>query len=410
MSKKRLLLIIGVVIVVLIFGIFTYLNVSPVTVDDEFIDEEVLVQKVTEQTLDETILVTGKIVPEDEQKVYADMEFGEIKQFKVEENSKVKAGDTLFTYDGSQLESEFNAAIRARDMVQNNVKAVEHQISQLAKQIETMKKIDEDVSELEIEKSQLTLELENVKAEVGGAQAEINDLQKQKEALTVKSTIAGTVVKVNKNSERTEEGHSEPIIHIVSSEPFKVIGTMSEFDTVKIKPEQEVIIRPKVFKDQEWNGVVESVSQFPTDDGSGEMDMYAGDSNVTMYPFKVAITDDTKELRQGFHVSLEVNIGGDEKKVAIPHSSLVDNMMGIDEEDVEMMDDMSSEDDNFMDESSYVYVLVDGMLEQRDIEIGNMNDEYVEIKSGVKVGELIVINPNFEMYDGMEVTSYDEVE
>ena len=39
-----------------------------------------------------------------------------------------------------------------------------------------------------------------------------------------------------------------------------------------------------------------------------------------------------------------------------------------------------------------------------------MNDEFVEIKSGVDIGELVVITPNFDMYDGMEVTSYDEVE
>ena len=44
---------------------------------------------------------------------------------------------------------------------------------------------------------------------------------------------------------------------------------MSEFDSVKIQVEQAVVIRPKVYKDREWNGVVESVSQFPNEDGTG---------------------------------------------------------------------------------------------------------------------------------------------
>lgn len=391
-------------------------------------DMEILVQKVTEETMDETILVTGKIVAENEQKVYAEPENGEIKEFKVEENATVKAGDTLFVYDGTKLDNEFNAAVRNRNMLENNTKAIQNQLNQLTKQIEQMKKVkesgkdsseedgvfitDEDIRNLELEKSQLALEIENSKAEVAAAQAEINEIDGQKKALSVKSKMDGTVVKVNKNLERTEEGMAEPVVHIISDEPFKVIGTMSEFDSVKIKAGQDVAIKPKVFKDKEWKGEVESVSEFPTEDGMGEMDMYSGgDMNVTMYPFKVNITDDTKDLRQGYHVSLEVNIGGDDKKLVVPHMALLDDMMmGMEEEENEMMDDMFGMDEGFMEASPFVYVLVDGVLERRDVETGNMNDEFVEIKEGVELGELVVTTPTIEMYDGMEVASYDEVE
>lgn len=391
-------------------------------------DMEILVQKVTEETMDETILVTGKIVAENEQKVYAEPENGEIKEFKVEENATVKAGDTLFVYDGTKLDNEFNAAVRNRNMLENNTKAIQNQLNQLTKQIEQMKKVkesgkdsseedgvfitDEDIRNLELEKSQLALEIENSKAEVAAAQAEINEIDGQKKALSVKSKMDGTVVKVNKNLERTEEGMAEPVVHIISDEPFKVIGTMSEFDSVKIKAGQDVVIKPKVFKDKEWKGEVESVSEFPTEDGMGEMDMFGGgDMNVTMYPFKVNITDDTKDLRQGYHVSLEVNIGGDDKKLVVPHMALLDDMMmGMEEEENEMMDDMFGMDEGFMEASPFVYVLVDGVLERRDVETGNMNDEFVEIKEGVELGELVVTTPTIEMYDGMEVASYDEVE
>lgn len=391
-------------------------------------DMEILVQKVTEEKMDETILVTGKIVAENEQKVYAEPENGEIKEFKVEENATVKAGDTLFVYDGTKLDNEFNAAVRNRNMLENNTKAIQNQLNQLTKQIEQMKKVkesgkdsseeegvfvtDEDIRNLELEKSQLALEIENSKAEVAAAQAEINEIDGQKKALSVKSKMDGTVVKVNKNLERTEEGMTEPVIHIISNEPFKVIGTMSEFDSVKIKAGQDVAIKPKVFKDKKWKGEVESVSEFPTEDGMDEMDMYdGGDMNVTMYPFKVTITDDTKDLRQGFHVSLEVNIGSDEKKLVVPHMALLDDMMmEMEEEENEMMDDMFGMDEGFMDDSPFVYVLVDGVLERRDVETGNMNDEFVEIKEGVELGELVVTTPTIEMYDGMEVASYDEVE
>lgn len=428
MSKKKIWISIGVITVIAIMLVIFIMKGRASSVDMVNPEEmEILVQKVAEEELDETILVTGQIVPENEQKIYAEPENGEIKEFKVEENKNIKKGDTLFTYDGEKLQNELNAAVRARDMVKNSTSAIQNQISQLNKEIEQMKKemkasqseeegvfiTKEDIRQLEIEKNQLVLEAENSKAEEAAAQAEINELDKEKQALTVKSKMSGTVVKLNKNLERTEDGMTEPVVHIVSDEPFKVIGTMSEFDTVKIKEKQKVIVRPKVYKDREWKGSVESVSEYPTDDATGEMDMYGGESNVTMYPFKVAITDDTKDLRQGFHVSLEVNVGGDKKKVVVPHMAILDDMMMGMEEDEEfnVMDEMfDSGEMEMMDESPYVFVLVDGVLERRDIETGEMNDEFVEVISGVELGELVVISPEFEMYDGMEVASYDEVE
>jgi multidrug efflux pump subunit AcrA (membrane-fusion protein) len=164
---------------------------------------------------------------------------------------------------------------------------------------------------------------------------------------------------------------------------------MSEFDTVKIKEGQPVIIRPKVFKDREWKGAVESVSQFPNAEGGGGEGFEGGGGagNVTMYPFKVTITDDTTELRQGFHVSLEIKAGDSTKKVAIPHPALIDEA-GI----------------------KIVYILKDGILERREVQTGVMNDAFIEVTSGITPGELVVLTPTEAMHDGMEVTAYDEVE
>ena len=225
-----------------------------------------------------------------------------------------------------------------------------------------------DVNALAAEKVQLEIQYEGTKSEITSAQEQINELDTLIKEMVVVSKIDGIVVKVDQNIAKTETGSTDPAIHIISSGPFKVIGTMSEFDTVKIQTDQAVVIRPKVFKDKEWNGVVESVSQFPNEEG-GE-DYGGGGGNVTMYPFKVSITDDTSELRQGFHVSLEINVGGNEKSLVVPHMALLDE-----------------------GDSTAVFVLVDGFLERREVQTGAMNDEYIEITEGVELGELVVIAP-----------------
>ena len=65
-----------------------------------------------------------------------------------------------------------------------------------------------------------------------------------------------------------------------------------------------------------------------------------------------------------------------------------------------------------LDESGIAicYVLVEGMLERREVKTGSMNDEFIQVIEGVKKDELVVIVPCEEMHDGMEVASFDEIE
>jgi HlyD family secretion protein len=407
-KKKVWIWVAAIVGILVIAGTGTYLyaktGTAPVSNDSGIM--RVSVQKVSEQELVESILVTGKIVPESEQKVFLEPEKGEISEFKVAENQAVKAGDPLVVYDSSKIDSELKKAIREKELLQSRGKTEQSQIADITKRLaEAKKKMEtqgteteepteglltqEDVNQLSNEKVQQEMQYESTKSEITSAEDRIKELNAQKNEMTIVSKMDGIIVKVNQNVANTEAGAAEPVIHIISSQPYKVIGSMSEFDTVKIKEGQPVIIRPKVFKDREWTGAVESVSQFPNAEGGGGEGFEGGGGagNVTMYPFKVVITDDTSELRQGFHVSLEIKAGDSTKKIAIPHPALIDEA-GI----------------------KIVYILKDGILERREVQTGVMNDAFIEVTSGVTPGELVVLTPTGEMHDGMEVTSYDEVE
>ncbi|MDF2788689.1 MAG: transporter substrate-binding protein [Neobacillus sp.] len=408
--KKKVWIWVAVIVGILLIastGTYLYAKTGTEPVNNDSGVMSISVQKVSEQELVESILVTGKIVPESEQKVFLEPEKGEISEFKVAENQAVKAGDPLLIYDSSKIDIELNRAVREKELLQSRGKTEQNQIADITKRLADAKKkletqgtgteeeaaegllTQEDVNQLANEKVQQEMQYESTKTEITSAEDRIKELNAQKNEMTIVSKMDGIIVKINQNVANTEAGAAEPVIHIISSQPYKVIGSMSEFDTVKIKEGQPVIIRPKVFKDREWNGAVESVSQFPNaDGGSGEgFEGGGGAGNVTMYPFKVVITDDTSELRQGFHVSLEIKAGDSTKKIAIPHPALIDEA-GI----------------------KIVYVLKDGTLERREVQTGVMNDAFIEITSGVTPGELVVLTPTGEMHDGMEVTSYDEVE
>ena len=389
MSKTKKI-VLGIIIGLLIIAgiVFAVLKLKSNNEGLEDFDEPLMTEPVAKQELGETILVTGKIIPTDEQKVFAEAENGEIKEFLVKENQQVKAGTPLFAYDATKVNNEYTKAVRARDLTTSRLNITVNELGAARKQLTDMKK-NPELSKAELNAAakeivSLEMEVENIKGEISSAQETINDLAATKEKMVVKSKIDGIIVKINKNLEPSENGSSEPIVHIISSGPFKVIGSMSEFDTVKIKQDQPVIIRPKVFKDRTWNGTIESVSHFPGGEGGGDEMGGGGGGNVTMYPFKVAITDDTSELRQGFHVSLEINVSDLEQseQLAIPHMAI-----DIDENGEE-----------------FVYVLTaDNILEKRAIVLGDSSDEFAGIAEGLEEGELVVINPYIVAQKNLEV-------
>ncbi|MFC4321709.1 efflux RND transporter periplasmic adaptor subunit [Litchfieldia salsa] len=401
MKKKLWIWIVSIIGLLLIVGGVTYyVKGKSAEVASNGIEQvHVTVQKASERELIESILVTGKIVPENEQKVFLEPDKGSISEYKVVENQAVKAGEPLFFYDSSKIDREFTRAVRQRDLTKSRGKTEQDQISEINKRIaEAKKKVEsgegtpDEVNLLKAEKVQLEIQYEATKAEIATAQDEINEIATRKKEMVVVSKIDGIVVKVNQNVAQAEAGTPEPIVHVISSQPYKVIGTMSEFDAVKIKQGQPVIIRPKVYKDREWKGTVETVSQFPNEDGASGAEFAGGGGqggNVTMYPFKVAITDDTSELRQGFHVSLEIQVKLNEsdKTLVIPHTALM-NEGGVD----------------------VAYILADGKLSRREVQTGGMSDEWIEVIGGVNLAEQVIITPYEGMYDGMEVVSYDEVE
>ena len=131
MKKKVWIWVIAILVVLGIAAaiIWSLNNKKVHMMDDELGEMSTLVQKASEELLTESILVTGKIVPEGEQKVFLEPEKGEVLEYKVTENQQVLAGDVLFEYDSSKLKVEYGKAIRERDLIQKRAKIEQSQIA-----------------------------------------------------------------------------------------------------------------------------------------------------------------------------------------------------------------------------------------------------------------------------------------
>ena len=106
MKRKKVWITIASIVGILAIAaaITFFLKEKNANMANSEIQEEmaITVQKAIEQELTETILVTGEIVPESEQKVFIEPDKGEIIEYKVAENQTVKAGEPLFLYDSAK--------------------------------------------------------------------------------------------------------------------------------------------------------------------------------------------------------------------------------------------------------------------------------------------------------------------
>ena len=151
MTKKKWLWI-GSIFILLVIGliIFFFKNSEAKMVGNDLNEMGITVQKASNQELSESILVTGKIVPESEQKLYWESEKGEIIEFKVEENQIVSAGDPLFVYDSSNIDTEYNKVVRERDLLKSRGKTEQKQIADFNNRIaDAKKKLDSQNNDLE---------------------------------------------------------------------------------------------------------------------------------------------------------------------------------------------------------------------------------------------------------------------
>ncbi|MEI3613444.1 hypothetical protein [Pseudogracilibacillus sp. SO30301A] len=83
-KKTKIFIGVGVLTLVIVMAAIYVFKGRVATVDQVAPKEmEVFVQKITKEKMDESILVTGKIVAENEQKVYGEPESGDIKEFKI---------------------------------------------------------------------------------------------------------------------------------------------------------------------------------------------------------------------------------------------------------------------------------------------------------------------------------------
>ena len=360
---------ITVVVVIIIAG-FIGLNVWKNTEENQLAVE---VTTLTEETLTETMITPGTLKLAEQQTIFYTPEKGEIAEIFVQEGDDVQEGTPLLRYENRQLELEMKQKelqIRSGHLQLNDIREKHKTLDQKLEEDEENEQLQAEHDQVKLEQQQANIELEQLLLQKESLEQQIADLE-------VKSDIEGKVIEVNEQvAAGSTQAEQLPLMRIGSLNQLIVEGVISEYDALKVKAGQAVTLTSDAAPDQSWTGKVNEVSSLPLEEDQAAME---GGTGGVQYPIEVTVEGNI-DLKPGFQMVIEIMT--DQRRVnTLPLTAV------------------KQEGD-----ANYVYVVKDGQVEKREVKVGMVSNEMIEITDGLTKAEQVIADPADDVKDGTEVT------
>ena len=370
-------------------GILLFRQPSQTAVKDEA--THLVVAK--EGSVASSVLLSGTVTAKNEQYVYFDASKGDLDEILVSVGDKVSEGQALVKYSSSEAQAAYDSASRAVAKADRHInelnQARNEAASAPAPQLPAPAGGEGAAAQAPVSGnsvSSIDAQLGDARDARADAAAQLSKAQSQLDAMTVLSTLEGTVVEVNRNVSKSPTGASQVVVHVVSNENLQVKGELSEYNLANLSVGQEVTFTSKVYQDKSWTGKISYISDYPKTNGeaASAAAAAAGGNSGSKYPYTIDVTSEIGDLKQGFSVSVEVK--NKSKAILVPLTSIV------------------TENDK-----NYVWVL-DEQKKAKKVEVGlgNADADNQEIISGLTNGVKVISNPTSSLEEGKEVKADEE--
>lgn len=348
------------------------------------------------------LILAGKVMPNNSNKIKIDPERGTVKDILVNEGDVVEKGQPLFTYQTDQqrkvVEAEMDVEIKVRAVEQARVTANQKWTAHNQKVAE-LGKARQDYAKEKSEELQSTIkELEGV---VRGLHADAiagdnevknieTDLRKaqllhenEKERLNEDTVIAdnsGRIKSLNRDliNQSKERQKEENFIEILDDSNLYVDGQVTEFDREKVAVDQRVEIMDRKDQENTWQGSIVQVANLTSD--AKQDDQKEENPNLSKFPYKVKIDQKEKMPLIGSNVYVNVLPQG-----FIPGKVIINQRYLMEK-----------------DGKHYVWKVENDRIKEHEVKVNQMDDELAEIVEGLTVEDQLAL-PQTGMVEGMEV-------
>ena len=407
MSKKTIYILVGSA-VVLIVALLVLSKTGVIGKKDN--GTEVEVSKVKEITIIETVSATGKIQPEIEVKISSEVS-GEIIDLRVKEGQAVKKGDLLVKINPDLYTSGYQRTV-------SNLSGTKAGLSQAdASYKESKANYDRNkilfdkgiISKSDWDKAIAAFEVAKATKEsayynVQSASATVSEAKDNLGRTSIYSPESGTISLLNVElGERvlgTQQMAGTELLRVANLNNMEVEVDVNENDIVKINVGDSAKVEVDAYLKKEFKGIVTSISN------SASTELTA--DQVTNFKVKVRILKESyldlleektatySPFRPGMTATVDIITTRKEMILGVPISSVVVKSDTTSTSNM-MMENSSESDENSAPKSDKklecVFVKVGDKAKIRIIKTGIQDDTNIEVLSGLKKGDIIIIGP-----------------
>ncbi len=167
--------------------------------------------------------------------------------------------------------------------------------------------------------------------------------------------------------EGTQVQAGQPVFQVIDLQNMRVKAEVEESDIPRVKKGQPVTIMLDAYPEKRFTGRVVQVG------AKGQ----SGSSGTTVFPVTIQMDRSDIPLRIGYNALVDIEVNKAEGVVVVPAAALV--RYGSD---------------------SFVYVVVNGVAERREVVPGLENEELVEVREGLEEGERVVVEGTSKVKPG----------
>lgn len=298
---------------------------------------------------------------------------GKVASVPVEIGSEVRAGDTLFTLDDSDIRAQVQQAEAAVAVSQAKLKVAQDNRDNATKQYERYKQLfDQKVISADTFDSYV-LKMEQAQSEEPEAtlaqnQASLAYQRNQLANTVITSPFSGTVAQRNVDVGNVVSSSTQAVT-VVDLSRVKVQVSVGEQQIGKIKQGQEVkVIVPSV-RAESFTGVVSNLSP-------------AADSKTKSYLIEVKMDNPDRVLKQGMFAEVHIVTDRSEQALTVPVDAVVQRTG-----------------------ENYVYTLAEGAAKENKVKVGISDGKVTEIIEGLAAGDQVIVLGQQGLVNGSKVVT-----
>jgi HlyD family secretion protein len=393
-KKKKLIIIslIAAVLIVLIALVIIGSNREPVfTVQTE---------KIQRRNVTQIVTATGKIQPEIQVKINAEVS-GEIVELPVREGQQVKKGQLIVRIKPDAFQAQFERAQASLEMAKASLRKYEAEYKRAVELYE--KKL---ISDSEMEVAAATYQ--NSKASFDQANASLKEANDTFSKTAIKAPMTGVVSQlISEIGERVSgSGFTQgtEIMTIADLSTMEARVDVGENDIILVSRGDTARIEVDAYRDRKFVGVVSQIANTAKSTGLGTQDQ------VTNFEVRILIsTPEGINFRPGMSMSADIETETKNKVLTVPIQSVTVRIPKKEkkeepkEGEAQLDNGKKKKSDDKLEE--VIFVVNNGKVKTVPVKRGISDDTYVEVLAEGIEGQEVVSGPFKAINRDLEVGS-----